>query len=272
MNGRLLGTYQWALVPSAPNPAEPFILTVTKADSQADRLAERVSKRLGNDGALNTQQAGATIRLQLNRIPALWAKGHVRVGDLWTVYAQYAYMPRLKDQAVLNAGLQDQPLLWQHDGFALAEDYDEGTARYQGLILPPDGITAAVTDSWLLVKPEAAQAQRTAELNDAKSSESDDDIVVPPSTPGPTTTPVDEPPRMTRFFGIKELSSERYALDFKKIVDEVLAQLSAAPGTRLTVRVEIEATSPEGFDEAKIRTVAENANTLKFDDSGFEES
>ena len=40
--------------------------------------------------------------------------------------------------------------------------------------------------------------------------------------------------------------------------------------TIVTVRIEIEATDSEGFDETKVRTVSENANTLKFDQSGFE--
>jgi hypothetical protein len=33
----------------------------------------------------------------------------------------------------------------------------------------------------------------------------------------------------------------------------------------LKVAIEIEATTPEGFDDAKIRTVSENAATLKFE-------
>jgi len=33
-----------------------------------------------------------------------------------------------------------------------------------------------------------------------------------------------------------------------------------------------EATAPDGFDDSKVRTVAENATTLKFEQSGFEES
>ena len=39
----------------------------------------------------------------------------------------------------------------------------------------------------------------------------------------------------------------------------------------LNVTIEIEATSPDGFDDAKVRTVSENATTLKFEQSGFEE-
>ena len=78
VTSRLLGAYHWALVPTAPNEKAPFMLSATKAEGQAPSLAERVSKRLGNDGSLSTQQAGATIRLALNRVPALWESGHVR--------------------------------------------------------------------------------------------------------------------------------------------------------------------------------------------------
>ena len=38
------------------------------------------------------------------------------------------------------------------------------------------------------------------------------------------------------------------------------------------MRIEIEATDTEGFNESRVRTVSENARTLKFDQSGFEEN
>ena len=75
----------------------------------------------------------------------------------------------------------------------------------------------------------------------------------------------------TRFFGVKTLSSDKVALDFKNIAEEVLAHLRNG-NTHLTVRIEIEATDASGFDEAKIRTVSENAKTLKFDQAGFEDN
>ena len=70
---------------------------------------------------------------------------------------------------------------------------------------------------------------------------------------------------------MKTLSSDKIALDFKNIADEVIANLRDQ-GIELVVRIEIEAVDSNGFDENKIRTVAENAKTLKFDQSGFEES
>lgn len=61
------------------------------------------------------------------------------------------------------------------------------------------------------------------------------------------------------------------ASEFKKLADEVLAPLGSTPAVELTVTVEVEATSAEGFDDAKVRTISENAATLNFDESGFEE-
>ena len=68
------------------------------------------------------------------------------------------------------------------------------------------------------------------------------------------------------------MQADRYASDFKKVADEVLGPLAATPGVTLNVTIEVEATSPDGFDDAKVRTVSENATTLKFEQSGFEET
>ena len=68
---------------------------------------------------------------------------------------------------------------------------------------------------------------------------------------------------------MKTISSDKIALDFKNISDEVLANLRQ-PGASLVVKVEIEASDSNGFDENTIRTVSENAKTLKFDQAGFE--
>ena len=52
-------------------------------------------------------------------------------------------MPRLRDRAVLDLGLTGPQLLWEQEGFALADGYDEASAKYRALVLPTDGITVA---------------------------------------------------------------------------------------------------------------------------------
>jgi hypothetical protein len=56
-----------------------------------------------------------------------------------------------------------------------------------------------------------------------------------------------------------------------RVAQEILQHLAAAAGTQLEVTIEIGAVSSEGFTPQIIRTVNENAKTLKFDQFGFED-
>lgn len=271
VTSRLLQTFAWALVPAQPDPGAPFTIRETKVEGQSESLAERVSRRLGNDGDLSTRQAAATIRLAINKVPQIWKDGHVSLGSLWTLYCQYPYMPRLRDRSVLNEGIVDLPMLWQTDAFALATGFDAAADRYIGLWTPDDsGAAPPATDSILLVQPEVALKQRenegAARGDEGVPQEADD-----PAPPKPLRPDVGFPPAKTRFYGVKTLSADKIALDFKNIADEILANLRD-PGTTLVVKLEIEATDASGFDENRVRTISENAKTLKFDQSGFEES
>ena len=51
---------------------------------------------------------------------------------------------------------------------------------------------------------------------------------------------------------------------------EVLQHHAAQAGVELHFRIDIDAHAREGFDDSRIRTVSENAMTLKFDQSSFE--
>ena len=51
----------------------------------------------------------------------------------------------------------------------------------------------------------------------------------------------------------------------------IVGHLSALMGSDVTVRLEIEANVPKGVPDDVVRTVSENARTLKFTDHGFED-
>jgi hypothetical protein len=178
-------------------------------------------------------------------------------------------MPRLRDRGVLDAGLSGPQLLWEQEGFALADGYDTEATKYRGLVLPTDGLNVAITDTTLIVRPERATAQRAAATPEIT-------LVPPADGRGPEPRPAPPGPApaapgKTRYFGSKRLQSDRYASDFKKLAEEILGPLGTAPGVALNVTIEIEATTADGFDDAKVRTVSENAATLKFEQSGFED-
>lgn len=271
---RLLGAYHWLLVPTQADPSARFTIAATKAEGQAASLAERVSKKLGTEGQLTSQLGPATIRFVLeNRVPAAWEPGYISVGELWKLFARYPYMTRLRDRSVLDQGLvQEQSFAWEHDGFALAEGYESG--RFRGLVVPPSSLSVAVTDNTLVVKPALAQEQKSQEEATIKEWEDE----------GDGSQEQDEghekglkridtevlSPAVTKFVGSKSLNTDRYGLDFKKVADEVIAHLAALPGVELEIRVEIDAHAPDGIDESKLRTIRENAASLKFQTAEFE--
>jgi hypothetical protein len=270
---RLLGAYHWLLAPTQADPAAPFTITTTKAEGQATSLAERVSKKLGTEGQLTSQLGPATIRFVLdNRVPAAWEPGYISVGELWKLFARYPYMTRLRDRAVLDDGVvQQQSFAWEHDGFALAEGYESG--RFRGLIVPPANSSIAVTDNTLVVKPALAMQQHEQETPGHRHEEpGSEDAGGDDVKEGAETKRVDIQPQSltTRFVGSKALKAERYGHDFKKIADEVIAHLAAIPGVELEIRVEIDAHAPDGLDESRVRTIRENAASLKFQTAEFE--
>ncbi|WBM79850.1 hypothetical protein KIV56_17030 [Cryobacterium breve] len=282
-NDRLQLTYHWVLNPAQPDTGAPFEIEEIKADGQAGSLAERVSKKLGSEGVYGTRHAARSVRLALeNKVPAAWAKGHISVGELWGLYAQYPYMPRLRDRNVFIDALTNAPLLWQTDGFALADSYDDAVERYRGIRIPGDPGSAIISDTTLIVKPEPAEQQRVADLNEiAHDSERPDSQsrggglgYASGNGPKPHVEPDPEKPARVainkRYVGSVDLAGDLYASDFVKVASEVLANLAAVPGVQLHLRLSIDAVSLDGFDENQVRTIRENAATLKFSTNEFE--
>lgn len=75
-----------------------------------------------------------------------------------------------------------------------------------------------------------------------------------------------------RFYGTVSVDPVRMSRDAGQIADEVVKHLVGLVDATVEVRIEIEATTEEGFPDDVVRTVTENAKTLKFDQQGFEES
>lgn len=55
-----------------------------------------------------------------------------------------------------------------------------------------------------------------------------------------------------------------------QIVEAIVEQLTTLQGSKVTLRLEIEAEVPAGLDRAKVRTLIENANTLGFAEKSVE--
>jgi predicted AAA+ superfamily ATPase len=291
---RIVAAYHWALVPVQPQPDRPTTWDVVKADGAKEYLAERASDKLCQSDLLRVVQGARSIRYDLDqRLPSVWERGRVRVGELWGYYCRYPYLPRLRDRSVLDDGIKRvfDELTWDIEGFAVATGYDEQAERYVGLAIPHQDPFGQVTDGTLLVQADLALAQRQQELAEraaaagtAEGAKGEPGFAgdepgrgAPPGTDDSVSSgrggePQHPPgPNNTRFFGIARVNPERYARDLTRLSQEIIQHLAAPQGVELEIRVEISARKADGFPEDKVRIVTENARTLKFESYGFED-
>ena len=290
VNSQIPETYVWVLNPSQP-PDKPVgeVRWEQARVTATGALAERVSRKLIHDESLIPAYGGTRLRWELDQVP-LWRENPGEGGDtsageknvaisvnqLWSDMAQYLYLPRLVRRSVLEDAIRDgvQSTTWTTDGIAYADGHDG--ERYTGL--RGGEMLAAIAPSGLVVHPDAAahqmaaeQAARVEALEDGTSGvltapvrpDLDEEVDGEPSAPTGPTLP-------TRYYGRVTVGSDRWTRTAADIAEAVVDQLAQADDARVSVTIEVEATSNDGFDDTIQRTITENAATLKLDDSDFE--
>jgi hypothetical protein len=272
---RLAEAYKWALIPRQDDPLGEITFDVARVNSTGD-IADRVSRKMVNDGTLAIEHPPVMLRLKLDTaLASRWEDGDVSVGTLWEDYAKYVYLQRMRDQSVLVETVSTGPARtnWQDEGFAVAAGFDEASGRYVGLTTGAHAM--AVSPTSLVVKPEFALGQIETEQPGGPSDGPPQGGPQGPgggSGPGPEPGAPDEPKPVTTFRGSADVDAARPTRAFTQISAEVLEHLISQAGAEVTIRLEVTARQADGFPDQVIRTVTENARTLKFDDhSGFSE-
>jgi len=221
--------------------------------------------------------------MELDRVP-LWRGDHVSLAQLVEDFARYFYLPRLAGPDVLVEAVRDglALLLWQQEGFAYADGYDETEARYRGLRTGQLVHVSEYDLSGLLIKPEAAVRQLEQErppeprppgggvIHDGGADQpyaGGTSAVAPPREDGAAAAKAP-----TRYHGTVVVDPTRAGRDVGRVADEVLAHLTGLVGASVKVTLEIDATIPGGAPEHVVRVVTANGRDLKFTPGGgFEE-
>jgi hypothetical protein len=253
--------------------------------SGQDPLAVRASKKLVSEELVFTGMAGTRLRHELDRVP-LWRGDHVGVKQLADDFAQYVYLPRLKNTQVLLDAIRDgvSRLTWERETFAYADSYDGARARCIGL-KAGEVIRPLLDSQAVLVKPDAARKQLDEDAQasagfGAFSLGTSIEHPVPSGAvhDGPASTynassptPPVLPKKLRRFHGTAPLRAKFVTGDAGKIADEVIQHLTSLLGANVEVTIEIQANVPDGVPDNVVRIVTENAATLKFTSQGFEE-
>jgi len=214
--------------------------------------------------------------MELDKVP-LWRGDHVEIRQLVEDFARYVYLPRLKDPSVLIRAVQEGVALpvWEKDGFAYAEGFDEQAKRYRGLRAGQAITLSESAPAGLLVKPEVARRQRDAERGDTLPTGGGE----PTTTRGTGGTPdvgqdrttagAPPGPALRRFYAVKDLDATKAGLEASQIAREVIAHLAGLPGAEVRVTLEIQATFREEVPEHVMRTITENCRALKFTSHEF---
>ncbi len=271
VDSRLPEAYGWALVPVQPDKSGPLQWEELRLTGQ-EALAVRACRKLAQEEYLITGFGAIRLRKELDGIP-LWRDNHVGIRQLWDDFAQYPYLPRLRDSSVLigaiDAGLG--LLTWSTDAFAYAEGFDEQSGRYLGLRAGGLHGLVLMDGRSMLVKSDVARSQLDAERLTVAQSNGD---VETASALGTADHEDAAPPRdhvVRHFHGSVSVDPLRLTRDAAQIAEAVVQHLASVPGSHVEVTVEIQADLPNGAGDAIVRTVTENARTLKFDTYGFEE-
>ena len=203
------------------------------------------------------------------KLEALWPqdRDYLPVSEVATWFASFVHLPRLKNRTVLDLGIRDAVAK-----FDAAFGYADGVegSEYKGLRIST-GLPEFIPDTAVLVREEVAKnVQATATCTPASGGGGTSlpaQVIPAGSDPVPAS-----PAQPKRFYGTVELDGTRPIRALEQIIDAVVAQLQHTSGTKVKLTLEVDAVCDDGFSEADVGVVRDNAKQLKFraESTGFE--
>jgi predicted AAA+ superfamily ATPase len=277
--------YKWLLVPvqhtqggQPPGPLEWERVTVNPATQNFTGEIERVLK----DNELVIYE-WAPVHLSALLRAWFWKADAPQAGaqDVWQKSCCYLYMPRLKDDDVYRRALGAGAPSLDYFGLAYIGPGDTWTGFTYGEATVP-----MLDGSLVLIEPGEAAAYRSklqAQPQDptytpdgagsgaAAGTRQEQGVRERSRLPGNETAEPQRRNQKTRFFGVVELDPVTAKRDFATVVDEVLLHFTTVAGAKVRLRVDLEVEAAAPFSDAVMRTVSENARSLRFKGAEFED-
>ena len=292
INGSIGEAYKWVLAPFQEPDSKGGISKLEweteKVTATETNIIPAIVQVLIDNEMLISQWSPFHLKNELTRWYFKDDCQEKGVLSLWNDFCRYPYLPRLVESNVLHETVAEGIKSKDFYGYASGKDGD----RYQGLVFGGSGNVYLDEDS-LVVHSVAAgrqleeDARKQAE-SEAKQADSGTDSGTEYDASGAGSSPHvetndsggvgggKEPKKPTakllkRFHGSVQLDPMTAALDFSNIANEIIQHFSSQLGTDVSITLEIEANSKEGFNESTRRTVQENSRTLGFGHAEFEE-
>jgi len=262
--------FKWLLCPSQENPTgNPSVenLALNTGGAALGPEIERVC--IDNEWVIATW---SPIHLRAKLKDVYWKadKPAVKAADFWEDTLRYLYLPRLKDRDVIAQAIVNGA--GTRDFFGTA--YGEHDGKFDGFKLGDANVQ--FDDTLLLIEPDTANAYEAANRVAVSA------VILVPSSNTPTPEPSGMPlaphsstsaplaARVKSFHGSAAVAPAAAKMRLVQIAEEVIAVLAADPNAEVKLRIEIEATFPNGAQDQTKRAVSENAKTLGFGTAEWE--
>lgn len=274
-------TYRWLMAPGEEMQRGKMTMRweAVAVSAGAPNLVEEIQNKLKEEEWVIYQWSPVHLSRVLNQWYFKDGVSNVSALKVWQDSCHYLYLPRLADSLIFQHAITAGCATRDTFGYASAVEGD----RYLGFAFGHSTLVTLDDSSVLIAKVDAehyqAMLDREAAERDGRARGADMATVpnqVPVSSPsgalrsGSSSPDPDQPTLPKRFYGVVGLDAIGATLDFSKVVDEVIQHFAAQTGTEVSVTVEIEAISKNGFDTSMQRTVKENCGVLRFRTSEFE--
>lgn len=271
--------YRFLLVPMQDAEEEGGLSTIHWEDEALQLAGSTYEKAIESATREREWVIQAWAPAHLGALLSRWfwkpASPTVSMNKVWLDTCRYLYMPRLASAEVFTQTVRDG--VAHTDWFAYAGREQGG--HLEGILFGASSGGVYLNDEAQLVTPEAAEAALAKAQPALRSSH-------PPPSTGVRAGGSDAPaasaaPRrsssqpaaaatFSRFHGAIDVSTTDAIGHFADIVQNVIEHFSAQYGTEVSISVDIAARRSTGFDAKTVRTVRENAATMKFKIADFE--
>ena len=212
----------------------------------------------------------------------------VSIKKVWSDTCSYLYMPRILNEEVFVRAFTDGVVAKEYFGFAAAKEGDE----YIGFKFGEGMLLGALDDSMLVLskkKSEELDEKRKCPKCglypcgcQTKCGEDGDKTRCPVCGKDVEHCTCPKPPKggagsatgtgveKKHYFGTVKLDPLDPVMKMSDVLENVIALFNSKPGVKVTVKLDIEASSPTPFDKnTVVRPVEGNSRTLGFSSSEF---
>ena len=270
-------TYKWIICPSQFKATENTVeWEVVSVSTNSANLIQEIENRLHEEEWIISEWSPIHLK---NLLTQWYFKDGVPDVSCLKVYqdaCHYLYLPRLVNDQVykntISKGLDSEDFF----GFASGKD----GSNYLGFRFGNGGIPT-LDDTCVLIDKNVAAEYRektkpapklemteiiSAGNNSYQKVMHNEKIINSDQLTSVMKTAI-----KNQFYSNIDLDPVKAKMEFATIVDEVVQQFTSKLGVNVSISVEIQANSKDGFDEALQRTIKENCNVLRFRNSEFEE-